>query len=86
MGVFKRVLDNIVFPLWKTVSLCNFGPQHGKFLYDGSGRTWVERYRTKCVAEFELAADDLLEVFQYMNNKFAKPVSGTSGITKRITL
>ena len=37
VGVFKRVLDNIVIPLNKSVSLCNFGPQHGKFLYDGIG-------------------------------------------------
>ena len=42
VAVFKRILDNIVNPLKISVSLCNFGPQHGKFLYDGSGRTWAE--------------------------------------------
>ena len=79
-------MDNIVVPQQKTVSLCNFGPQHGKSLCDGSGRVWVERYSGKCVAELEVDADDLLKVTRYMNDKFGKPTSSKSDISRRITI
>ena len=81
VGLFKRVMDQIVLPLKKTVSLCNFGPEHGKSLCDGSGRSWVDRYTRKCVAELELDADDLLKVVNYMNAKFTTPASLSSKLS-----
>ena len=86
VAVFKRVLDSIVLPLNVSVSLCNFGPQHGKFLYDGCGRVWAERYKGRCVAELGIYADDLLRVVDYMNTNFDNAVAKSSDIIKRITL
>ena len=48
--------SNIVFLLKKSISLLNFGAQHGKFLYDESGRTSIDRYTGKCVAELAVKA------------------------------
>ena len=70
VAVFKRIFDHIVLPLKKTVSLCNFGPYHGKFLYDGSGRIWSDRYAPKCVGELGIDANDLEKVAPLANPYF----------------
>ena len=84
--VFQRIAETVVIPLQKSVSLCNFGPQHGKHLSDGMGRVFEDRYNGKCVAALGIEADDLLKVAEYMNRKFGKPSSSKSEISKRITI
>ena len=55
--------------------LCTFGPQHGKYLYDGAGSVWANAYATKCVAMLGADADNLKKVAISMNDLIGTPSS-----------
>ena len=65
--------------------LCTFGPQHGKFLYDGAGKVWVDHYNTRCVPALESGATNLKLLRDFMNREFNKPSCRDSKITERKT-
>ena len=85
VAVFKRVTD-ISVRLKKSFMVCTFGPQHGKFLYDGSGRVWEDHYAKNCVGKLGIGADDLKQVAVFMNDDFSTPATKSSDISQRITI
>ena len=48
----------------------------GKFLYDGAGKRWEDRYKRHVVAKLEEKADDLASVCEEMNKTFGKSITG----------
>ena len=66
--------------------VCTFGPGHGKFLYDGSGRVWEDYYAKNCVGRLGVGADNLKKVAVFMNDHFSTPATKSSDISQRKTI
>ena len=85
VSVFKRVTD-ISIKLKRSFMVCTFGPGHGKFLYDGSGRVWEDYYAKNCVGRLGVGADNLKKVAVFMNDHFSTPATKSSDISQRKTI
>ena len=85
VSVFFRIAK-IVKKYKVSILMATFGPGHGKFLIDPSGKIWRCEYDRNCVGKIGVKAANMSEVANYFNTFFSKPKHSCSKISERITL